>query len=145
MRLNLAEYDLLDLVSSAETDGVARMKNVRIATTGSPGTCRCVRINKRVIFNLLDNAIKFSPSSGTVNRVKEPDAVLVSVSDSGPGLPRPVEKGSLTSFPVGARDLGCLRSSGSAWHVQDGSEAHHGRIGSKPHSRKELTSSSLCL
>jgi two-component system phosphate regulon sensor histidine kinase PhoR len=45
----------------------------------------------RVISNLLDNAIKFSPAGGSVqvDARAEDDAVTITVSDSGPGIPEP--------------------------------------------------------
>lgn len=45
---------------------------------------------ERVIFNLLDNAIRHSPlrSAVTVGVTAEPDSVLVTVDDEGPGVPQ---------------------------------------------------------
>jgi NtrC-family two-component system sensor histidine kinase KinB len=44
---------------------------------------------RRVISNLLDNAVKYTPSGGTIRLTAEPDGhtVLFSVTDSGPGIP----------------------------------------------------------
>jgi signal transduction histidine kinase len=46
-------------------------------------------ITARVIANLLENAIKFSPSPGTVDVRLDasPDELQISISDSGPGIP----------------------------------------------------------
>jgi signal transduction histidine kinase len=45
---------------------------------------------QQAIANLVDNAIKFSPSSGTVElRATVADRVTVSVADHGPGIPLP--------------------------------------------------------
>jgi PAS domain S-box-containing protein len=44
---------------------------------------------KRVIINLLENAIKFSPLDGKINLSARPDGdqVFISIRDSGPGIP----------------------------------------------------------
>lgn len=44
---------------------------------------------KRLFLNLVDNAIKWSPPGGTVgvSCCKEPSGFLVTISDSGPGIP----------------------------------------------------------
>ena len=42
----------------------------------------------QVIFNLISNAVKFTPAGGTVvvRLARLPDEVLVSVADTGPGI-----------------------------------------------------------
>jgi NtrC-family two-component system sensor histidine kinase KinB len=44
---------------------------------------------RRVISNLLDNAVKYTPAGGSIRLTAEPDGqlVLFSVADSGPGIP----------------------------------------------------------
>jgi signal transduction histidine kinase len=45
---------------------------------------------RNVIYNLVDNAIKFTPPGGTIHVVtgmRSPDTVDIKVSDSGPGIP----------------------------------------------------------
>jgi signal transduction histidine kinase len=44
---------------------------------------------RQILFNLLSNAVGFSPPGGTVTLAAErrPDAVVFSVSDHGPGIP----------------------------------------------------------
>ncbi len=136
MPLNLAEHDLFDLACSA-ADSVsilARMKNVRISISGSPVVNRCdAALIRRVIVNLLDNAIKFSPRSEPVNLdvASGRDSVLVSVTDNGPGIPpehqcRVFDK----FFQVDAPTRGLLPSPGLGLALcKLAVEAHHGRIG----------------
>jgi len=136
MRLKLEEHDLLDLVDSAANvvSIVARKKNVRISVTGSRVVCRCdAGLIRRVIFNLLDNGIKFSPRSGTVELQvsKDQDSAIISVSDSGPGIPESCRDRIFDKFfQLEARELGCLRSSGLGLAMcKMAVETHHGRIG----------------
>ncbi len=136
MRLNLEEHDVLDLVDSAAkvVSIVARKKNVRISVSGSPVVCRCDEgLIRRVIFNLLDNGIKFSPRAGTVELQvsKDRDSVLISVSDSGPGIPESCRDRIFDKFfQLEARELGCLRSSGLGLAMcKMAVESHHGQIG----------------
>jgi two-component system OmpR family sensor kinase len=75
-------------------------KNVRtlatarhIAITCEPGGEALIRADeglvRRMLLNLLDNAIKYTPAGGSVTlRIEEPDgAYHLSVTDSGPGIP----------------------------------------------------------
>ncbi|RPJ56618.1 MAG: hybrid sensor histidine kinase/response regulator [Acidobacteria bacterium] len=136
MRVSLVEQDLLDLVRTAVDmfSILATRKNIRIGITGNTAACLCdAELIKRVIFNLLDNAIKFSSDSGTVALQVSKDATraMVSVSDSGPGVPEACRDRIFEKFvQVEARDLGCLRSSGLGLaFCKMAVEAHHGRIG----------------
>ncbi|ARP91414.1 two-component sensor histidine kinase [Bordetella genomosp. 9] len=54
-----------------------------------------VGMTERVLTNLLDNAIRHSPSGGCVDVCMTPadGAVQVSVSDDGPGIPEPLRAG----------------------------------------------------
>ncbi len=87
----------------------------------------------RLIFNLLENGIKFSPKSGRVELQvsKDKDSVLTSVSDSGPGIPEGCRDRIFDKFfQVEARELGCSRSSGLGLAMcKMAVEIHHGRIG----------------
>jgi signal transduction histidine kinase len=44
---------------------------------------------RQILFNLLSNAVGFSPPRGTVtlSAARRPDAVVFSVTDHGPGIP----------------------------------------------------------
>ena len=136
MRLNLGEHNVLDLVSAAvqAVAPVARTKDIQVSITGSPVVCRCdAGLIARLIFNLLDNGIKFSPKSGRVELQvsKDKDSVLTSVSDSGPGIPEGCRDRIFEKFfQVEARELGCSRSSGLGLAMcKMAVEIHHGRIG----------------
>ncbi len=94
LRLDLAATDLgklvLRRVSQAEV--VAREKDLRLETNVAEGLPQ-VRVDGRrieqVITNLVDNALAHTPPGGAilVTTAKEADALLVSVADTGAGIP----------------------------------------------------------
>jgi NtrC-family two-component system sensor histidine kinase KinB len=59
---------------------------------------------KRVLTNLLDNAIKFTPDHGSVHLWARPDSenghqnVLLGVTDTGPGIPKNAQKNLFQKF-----------------------------------------------
>lgn len=72
----------------------ARKRGIRL-DTNFPATDLSISADERaftqIMLNLLANAIKFSPDGGVVRVAARPDgdrAVLVSVADSGPGIPK---------------------------------------------------------
>jgi signal transduction histidine kinase len=66
---------------------------------------------RQVLFNLLANAVGFSPAGATVafSAERRPDAVVFSVTDSGPGIPPEVQDRVFNWFeshPLGSRHRG---------------------------------------
>jgi two-component system, OmpR family, sensor kinase len=89
----------------------------------------------RMLLNLLDNAIKYTPQGGTVNLQchRQGDHYLVSVSDNGPGIPPELQPRIFDRFfradkarPRSESDTGGagLGLSIARWIA----EAHHGRL-----------------
>jgi two-component system, OmpR family, sensor kinase len=89
----------------------------------------------RMLLNLLDNAIKYTPQGGTVNLQchREGDHYLVSVSDNGPGVPQDLQPRIFDRFfradkarPRSEGDTGGagLGLSIARWIA----DAHHGRL-----------------
>ena len=71
----------------------ARQKNIEIRFDCAPDIGWCVADNKRLTqatFNLLNNAVTFTPKLGHVSLHAERDGewIEISVSDSGPGIPK---------------------------------------------------------
>jgi signal transduction histidine kinase len=94
MSLNLSEVDIRASMEAA-AEGVADrlMKNnlkldIRAAASIGSFTADQRRL-RQILFNLLSNAVGFSPPGGTVTLAAErrADAVVFSVTDRGPGIP----------------------------------------------------------
>ncbi len=67
---------------------------------------------ERVLQNLLDNSIKFTPHGGTIrisavlDDTTTPHRLLITVSDTGPGIPADIEARIFDKFVVGNHGLG---------------------------------------
>jgi len=93
-KLNNEDIDLARVVNDAcELLGpVAEDKGLGL-TCDTPGTCDLVgdrRMIQRILANLLDNAIKYTPSGGTVKvslAEKDGKELVVAVQDNGIGIP----------------------------------------------------------
>jgi signal transduction histidine kinase len=93
--LTMTQFDIQELVGEviARNQSLAEKNHVMLlaqqgGTYIPPITADRVRID-RVVTNLLDNALKFTPSGGTIaaNAFRVGPWVEVSVSDTGPGIP----------------------------------------------------------
>ena len=94
MRLDLDEVDIrasMDAAAEGVQDRLVKNDiTLSINAAAAIGSFTAdERRLRQVLFNLLSNAIGFSPAGGTVTLTAErcPDAVLFSVSDHGPGIP----------------------------------------------------------
>jgi two-component system phosphate regulon sensor histidine kinase PhoR len=93
MPLKLAPTDLHDLaqVQAERFSPQTRQKGLTLAMDIAPGTLALAdgEMIGRVLANLLHNACKFTPSGGRVSLTArhEGDNVIVSVADTGPGIP----------------------------------------------------------
>ena len=86
----------------------ARASRRRRTSAASSPTKRRVR---QVLFNLLANAVGFSPAGATIalSAERRPDAVVFSVTDNGPGIPPEVQDRVFDWFeshPLGSRHRG---------------------------------------
>jgi signal transduction histidine kinase len=98
MKLNLGSVDIRGTMNAAAEGIRDRLIKDEIvldiratADIGSfPGDERRIR---QVLFNLLANAVSFSPPGATITMAAErrPDAVLFTVTDNGPGIPPEVQ------------------------------------------------------
>jgi len=138
--LRLAEVDLGHLVQSVfdRQKLVWQEGRVRGQCRVSPdvGTARCddERID-RVVANLIDNAIKYTPGGGQVTVTVEmlEDEAMVSVADTGPGIPPEERERIFQRFARLTRDRGKRRGFGLGLvYCRLAVEAHGGRIWVEP-------------
>src|SRR5438105_2091118 len=132
---DVGEFDLIDLRVELEVAVAARreLNPERLIALWVPDEPVFVQADdnriRQVFSNLLDNAVKHSPPSSPVSlRVElEDDAVVVHVSDEGPGLP-PGELDRIFDRFVRGRGTS-VQGSGLGLHIcRQIVEAHHGRI-----------------
>jgi signal transduction histidine kinase len=66
---------------------------------------------KQILYNLLNNAIKFTPDYGdvSVECLREQDSVLISVTDNGIGVPPEEQQAIFEKFHQAAQPLGVRR------------------------------------
>jgi heavy metal sensor kinase len=94
IELHRVEVSLLDLVreSTSLLEVLAEEKSQRLVVDGDPETVVFVdrHLLKQAFVNLLDNAVKYSPTGGTIWVQVETtvaDRAVVQVTDSGAGIP----------------------------------------------------------
>ena len=123
---------LLDEVAaSAQASGAARGVRIELLDGDAATTDGDVFLLRRALANLLDNAIDFSPSGGTVTlalRRGGRSADLV-VQDRGPGIPEYAEDKVFEKFYSLARPHSRKKSTGLGLaFVKEIAELHHGRV-----------------
>jgi signal transduction histidine kinase len=94
MSLNLSEVDIRASMEAAAEGVLDRLvkNNLKLdirAAAGIGSFTADQRRLRQILFNLLSNAVGFSPPGGTVTLAAErrADAVVFSVTDRGPGIP----------------------------------------------------------
>lgn len=92
-RMSVEEFSLYELINSIveEMQGLARHKEVTMRTNHGSGTAKMVgdRLSiRRVLLNLLDNSLKFTPRNGLieVSADESDENVAFRVSDTGSGI-----------------------------------------------------------
>ncbi len=135
MPLELAPADVGALaVDAVAAAGAAPRVRIRVETTADTLRVVCdAGIIRRVIANLVGNAVKFTPVSGQITVIVRGDGaeVKVSVVDTGPGIPPEYHQKVFDKFgQVEAARHGAKHSSGlGLTFCKFAVEAHGGRIG----------------
>jgi len=118
-----------DLVQQASEDGVILRK---ADSKDIPHVLMEENLIRRVLINLLDNALKFTPEGGivTIETAQEEEGfVTIRVSDTGPGIPEDYREKVFTRFGQVPGRLGRRRGSGlGLTFCRLVAEAHGGRI-----------------
>ncbi len=93
--LNLEDLSLQEIVEELKTMMMPRrvQKNIKITCQISPNTppLKADKTRfKQILYNLVDNALKFSPAKSAINisSMVSGDRVLISVADCGRGIPK---------------------------------------------------------
>ena len=93
--LSKAEFDIQDVIkkTAASFEAVCTPKHISIELLLMPGTVRVYadrRKIQQVLYNLIDNAVKFSEngSSVTVEVTLKNEKAFISVKDHGVGIPK---------------------------------------------------------
>ena len=116
MTLNLGEVDIRRIMEEASEGIRDRLVkgNIRLDIRASAeigGFVADERRVRQVLFNLLSNAVGFSPQNGTVRLTaqRERDKVVFSVNDQGPGIPTEMKDRIFDKFeshPLGSQHRG---------------------------------------
>lgn len=136
VRDKLSNCNIVYLVEEITQSTVpyAEQKNITVEfDTECEEIITAVYVDKieRIILNLLSNAIKFTPEGGriTVRVSKKDKKALISVKDTGPGIPRNVQKDIFKRFyQVGTDSLNCKGSGIGLSLVKSFVELHKGSI-----------------
>ncbi len=93
--LELSDFDIntiiTDCAASAEVQAVSKNVNIYLVLTGESFNVNADMAKiQQVIYNLLDNAIKFSKENSTITieTTRRSDKLMVSVKDEGIGIPK---------------------------------------------------------
>ncbi len=135
MPLELASADVGALAGDAvAAAGASSRVRIRVETPMDQLRVVCdAGVIRRVIANLVGNALKFTPTAGRVSVLVQGDGteVKVSVSDTGPGIPTEYHEKVFEKFgQAEAARHGAKHSSGlGLTFCKFAVEAHGGRIG----------------
>jgi len=141
IELNLTWLDLHHLAANTVTELLAQANEVGISLTNEvPTHLPKIRADNgklgRVITNLLDNALKFTPDNGQVSISAGMDTastIAVHVSDTGPGIPEDFREKIFDRFSQVPGQSGRRRGSGlGLTFCKLAVEAHGGRIWVEP-------------
>ncbi len=95
-QMTLQEVDFRDLVANciSELQPLTRSKSIEVKLNAENKSYEIAGNGhdlQRLIINLLDNAIKFTPENGRIDFSLDCDdkQLIIAISDTGPGIPEP--------------------------------------------------------
>jgi signal transduction histidine kinase len=119
--------------TARQVEKLAATKSVNLNVESTAGTVRGDRVRLRqVLLILLDNALRFTPSGGTIRMASKVNnrEVVITVADSGPGIPPEHLPHIFDRFYQVPGQTGDERGNGLGLSIAKGLvEAHHGKIG----------------
>jgi signal transduction histidine kinase len=133
--LERVSFDLRSVCEGAIAATLTAGSRVRIVRDWPPDAADIVAdatLISRVVANLVDNAVKFSPPDQPVRLALEPrrGAVRLTVEDCGPGVPEEARRRIFDKYGQAGRGLGDRRSSGLGLaFCRLAVEAHGGTVG----------------
>jgi len=146
MKLNLGRCDLVAVAARvlAGAEAIRGRRNLAMEASGGPvEVVADADILFRVIQNLVDNALKFTPADGWIRLAITPDGdhVHVAVKDNGPGIPEAYQRMIFDKFGqvAGFEHQQKYATGLGLTFCKMAVEAHGGRIGVE--SREGLGSS----
>jgi len=136
LELHHGQVGAAEVVQAAvgQVEPLARQRRVRIEVGVEEGLPRLPAdevMLRRVLVNLLGNALRFSPDDGTVRVGAQRSGadLLFSVADEGPGIPEPLRERIFEKFARADEEVGKHVSSGLGLaFAKMAVEAHGGRI-----------------
>ena len=107
---DLAEEVVAELGVLAEE----KQQDLRIEAHGGPRTLGDRIVLRQAITNLIDNAIKYTPSGGKicVRVLQTAEAAVLEVRDTGPGIPKDVQTHIFDRFSPASAPLRTMRAAG---------------------------------
>jgi signal transduction histidine kinase len=135
MPLQLQANDVAQIAREAANrfSPVLQDRHLQCETPSEPVMVNCdADVIRRVLENLISNAIKFTKSDGTIRVSVQPDdtEAIISVSDNGPGIPPEQHKRIFEKF--GQTDSGAKQQHSTGIGLSFcrlAVEAQHGKIG----------------
>jgi signal transduction histidine kinase len=134
MPLRMNPCNMYDLARAAiqPLEALLGSRTINVQRPEPPITIVCdIDLTRRVVANLVGNAIKYTGDDGIIQVHFEalPQAVKVSVTDNGPGIPREQHKRIFEKFSQARTEQRSLGVGLGLAFCKLAVEAHHGSIG----------------
>lgn len=134
--VHLENTNLLEIITACIRDiaPIAENRHIRLTTEFSDQISEVVADSsaiRRVMQNLLDNALKFTPNGGEIRLAVHPTngSVAVQIGDTGPGISEEEQRQLFQRFSQGSVGKNYTPGTGLGLYLcKQIIEAHHGKI-----------------